>query len=212
MGKGVGRFQGRLNIFGLIMWAEFLSFLRHEIEADAAKPYWLGSFAQYAAPIENGFRSSLTGVYVPPQPYIGPAIKMAQAQHQGGGISLMGRSGTGARAGLYEGGKYMSSIKAFARGDIAGRVARVGAGRESSKFFWGTLSDPQRNIVEGIMNDAKRFAKKLVPVDTGVLRASIQTGATEADLRMRSITAGLNRVELKQLGEAEAARRLYGMA
>jgi hypothetical protein len=194
------------------MWAEFLNFLRHEIEKDAAKAYWVGSFAQYAAAIEKGFTSSLTGTAVPPQPYIGPAIRMAQAQHQGGGPNIFTSHGTGVRAGLYEGGKFVSTIKAFYRGDVVGRVARVGAGREASKFFWGTLRDPEKNIVEGFMNDVKRFAKKVVPVDKGVLKASIQTGATEYDLKRRSVQAGLNRVELMGLGADEAMRRLYGVA
>lgn len=210
MGKTVGRFQGGLNVFGLIMWAEFLSFLRHEIEMDAAKPFWVGSFAQYAAAIENGFNSSLGGGrFVPGRPYFAPAIKMAQAGAEGAPLSLTGSGGSGARSGLYEGGKYVSSIKAFARGDVAGRYARIGAGRESSKFFWGTLRDPERNVVEGFVEQIRRHAKKLVPVDKGVLRASIQVGATEADLKKNSVKSGLNRIALKQLSDAEAQRRLY---
>ena len=211
-GKGVGRFQGSLSVFGLIMWAEFLSFLRHEIEKDAARPYWVGSFATYAAAIEKGFTSSLTGTQVPAQPYFDPAVRMTTAGHQGGGLpSLAGRHGSGVRSGLYEGGKYVSSIKAFARGDIVGRVARVGAGQQASKFFWGTLRDPERNIIEGFMLDIKRQAKRLVPVDKGVLRASIQTGATEAELKLNSVKAGLTRIDQMGLSIAEAERRLYGM-
>lgn len=209
-GKGVGRFQGGLSVFGLIMWAEFLSFLRTEIEKDAAKPYWVGSFAQYAAAIENGFTSSFGGgTQVPPRPFIAPAVRMAAAAHQGQSVSLMGHSGSGLRSGLYEGGKYVSSIKAFARGDIVGRVARVGAGRESSKFFWGTLRDPEKNIIEGYMKTVQKFAKKIVPVDKGVLRASIQVGGSEAELKANSVKSGLNRIALKRLPDSEAQRRLY---
>lgn len=211
-GKGVGRFQGGLSIFGLIMWAEFLNFLRHEVEKDTAKPYWVGTFATYAAAIENGFTSNLHGARaVAAQPYLMPAVKMVSAQYGGGGPSLLSAHGTGLRSGLYEGGKFISTIQGFARGDVVGRVARVSAGRESSKFFWGTLRDPERNIVEGFMESIKAQAKKLVPVDTGTLRASIQTGATEEELRYNSVKAGLNRITLKNMPVSEAVRRLYGV-
>lgn len=206
-GKSFGFMKATFGVVGMVAFAEFLHLLKQYIAVKSSEPIWLGTMADYATEINEGF-TDLGGKHHPARPFWDKAILTAEhvrsksrvftgyfkppaidLSERGGGVTI-GSATAGTRAGLYEGQKFIGDIQAFARGDIA-RIARREAGRETASFFWGTLSEKTRNPLEKFARIAVREARKnctdMGILDKGVLRASITYGLTEFQFKQNSL-------------------------
>lgn len=192
LGKGLGRTMGSLNVFGLIAWAQFLNFLTNSLRAEMAEPVWFGSFASYAAGWEYGFtQGPAANIPSAPRPYFHPAIRKVQAEMFGGQRAKTPTNMP--RSGLYSGGQHVADISALIKGDIGGRVARRAAGRETSRFFWGALMNPDKNIMESfakaVVREARRNIRTVGLVKTGALKNSITWADSIGELKAKSYKA-----------------------
>lgn len=195
VGRGTSKLM-QMNVFGLIMWAEFFGFLNTAVQAAAAKDVWVGTFTPYAAGYEFGFRNPVGKRRR--RPYFFQAVEQAAMEAKFG----RSRSGRGAslsvsRSGVYVGGRFFADIRAVARGSVVQRGARRVAGREISRFFWGTLKNPNRNVNHAIANRiitlSRRAARSDNLVDTGALVMSIQQADSLSGLRAKSILNAIQR-------------------
>lgn len=218
-GRIAGRITGGLGIAGLVLWAEALSFIRRTIQQAMAKTYYVGTTASYARAWEWGhkrhnFDGTITQV-APRQTFI-PAIIIFQARLRGVSAGHFSKS-PGLRSGLYQGGRYASDVNAFYRGNIGGRLARRGAGRETARMLWGTLRNPDKNIFEDWANEIQSIIRHNIMmqdlVDTGALYYSWQTGPTKQEVADISRRAAATRIGIvgrhsgKKLTHAEFLRK-----
>jgi hypothetical protein len=173
-GSQIGPLQGGLSIWGLVMYAEFLTFLKRLMDKKAEHEVYLASAATYAAAWEFGHRNAFleaigANPWVSPRPYFFRAPLEVQ--------------------------------KAFAKGDILGRGARRMAGRASASFFWGTLMRPGNNPVHAFMEmvrmQVRRNIKEMALIDTGVLRESFMLGDTLEEALENSRKAIIDRLGKK---------------
>lgn len=193
IGKGAGMALGGLNVWGLIMWAQFFNFLNNQIRADASKPMVVGTFASYAAGYEYGFTNP-PGSYIEnqPRPFFWPAVKeVRNKMFKGQGPQIPKR--VGARSGLYQGGQFALDMKNLVNGNIGQRAVRRGAGAETSAFFWGSLMNPDKNVMESFVKLIVRQARKNVESqglkDTGALKNSITWAEDFNELKQKSYKA-----------------------
>lgn len=213
-GAQLGGFQGGLSVFGLIMYAEFLVYLKNLIDDKASKDVYLASTATYAAAWElghyNEFLASIGGnPWVSPKPYFFRAPLEVQNPSSAFTAFEMPRIPKASRSGLYEGQRYVGDIRAFASGDIIGRGARRAAGRASASFFWGTLMKPGNNPVWHFMlmvqKQVRRNIREVGLVDTGALKESFQLGLSLEEALAKSRTAMLERLD--KVGRSSMASR-----
>lgn len=194
VGRGVSKiFQ--MNVFGLIMWAEFFAFLNGAIQVAAAKDVWVGTVVPYAAGYEFGFANPVGRRTR--RPYFFDAVAQMQQEFRFGGS----RGGAGllsvSRSGVYSQGRFLADIRSVARGRVVARGIRRVAGREASKLFWGSLRNPQRNILHAQANRIITLARRNVRgqelIDTRALLMSIQQGDSFTQMRTRSLTEAIAR-------------------
>lgn len=205
-GKFTGAVKAHFGLFGMVAFAEFLAFFKGWIQHKAARPTWVGTNCRYALLIDQGWhdpRPNAKNPTHPPTFYFTGAIAEARSGKNKAfsgifktpnfaprGSGLGGRL-TGARSGLYEGQKFIGDFRAFVTGDIVGRSIRREAGRGIAGFFWGTLRNPHKNVLEPlayqIAMGARRNLKTKNINDTGTLSASITIGSSEMDLIERSL-------------------------
>lgn len=208
-GKAVGGVNMVLGVFGLLAWAEFFNWLTDQIRIDAAEPRAVGSFASYAAGYELGFENPPgSGIENQPRPFFGPAIQKIQNQFFSG--SGPQKPFSLDRSGLYVEGKFLTDLRSVVRGDIPGRVGRRGAGAATSRFFWGALTNPDKNFLETLAKRIAREARKNIEqqglVDTGALKASmtwaedIDSLRSKSHRRIASAAAGDPRID-RRFGE-----------
>ncbi len=227
-GKTTGMVKAHFGLFGMIALAEFLTFFKGWINFKSAQPVWVGSIANYASYIDNGWVNPNTGkVYEPSSFFTQAVFDTVQGRGENKAFknlfkipSFVNKSGgLRTRAGLYEGQKFVSDFHGFFTGDIVGRSVRREAGRGIASFFWGTLRDPHKNILEGMAQEVVRrsrhnllhasvdWVEDGVIEDTGVLRASMAYGVGEDQFiqnswkqaRTQMARAGTTHLETKKL-------------
>ena len=190
LGRGAGlithKAQSWMGLWGLVAVAQGIALVQNLIQVQAAKETWMGSLVNYSQAVERGHEGVVSQ---PPTYFFSRAITEASAKRFGGSFGKgmfapprMGTRGgvvTRARGGLYSGQKFIGDFGALWRGDIASRVIRRESGRQVASFFWGTLSDPKRNILRTYAYDVVRLARKNLRehnpklIDTGALYASL---------------------------------------
>lgn len=199
-GKATGMMGAWVGIWGLVMWAQGLDFIRHMVEQAAKRDAWLVTTSKYARSWEEGFTHNWTAKTYAPRPTLIPALAMHSAVSMGAAamptIKSSGKSKsaiTSLRSGLYEGGKFYSSIQAIYKGNAVRRGAQVMAGSETTKFLWGTLRDPMKNVNEVNALQVRRLIRMYIVgqglVDTGALYQSWQIGASKEEATRKSLAA-----------------------
>lgn len=216
IGSATGKAMVSMNVAGLMMWGQFLAFLRENIEQAMAEDVWLGTIVSYAAGYELGFTDPSGGRHR--RQYFFSGIRRAQRNNYripkseaGGAVAAAteaeleaaemagGRGGSGSetvklsRSGLYLGGRFAADIRSIFHGRVTARVARRFAGQEASRFFWGTLSNPEKNVLMVFAVSAKREIRRNIKaqglVDTGALLNSIAIGKSEREMKKNSFWA-----------------------
>lgn len=198
-----------LNVWGLVLWGEFLNEFRNQIHLYNAREVWLGTVISYAAGYEYGFR--VTSGERRRRPYFWRGVIDATVARQLGSrmnftpLSL-------SRSGLYSGGRFLADARAIRKGlgGIGMRGVRRSTGAQASRLFWGTLRNPQFNVLHAIAEDARfRIIKNIEAqglVESGALKASIAIGSTFAEMAQNS-----QRQVLKAFkGRVPNARHLFG--
>lgn len=203
LGRAAGRAAGMMNMWmgmwGLVLWAQGIAFIRQLVEEGAKKDYYLGTTATYAEPWEYGHVNTWTGKQMAARPTYGPALHLYKMVQLGvatlPGLSTsttkrMPNATTTARSGLYSSGKFQTTIQRFAKGDVGGRIATQMAGAESTRFIWGVLRNPNKNVNEIAAKTVRRIIRSYIIgqslYDTGALFMSWETGASEKEMRYRS--------------------------
>lgn len=206
VGRGTSSLM-KMDVWGLVMWAEFFGWLNTAVQVGASKDVFVGTALPYAAGYEFGFQNP-SGRRTR-RPYFFPAVTQVTAETRfgRGGGSFLSLSGLGpSRSGVYVGGRFFADIRSIANGSVGQRLARRQAGGEISRFFWGTLADPTRNVNEAIANRiialSRRAARADDLVDTSALVMSIVQGNSFEEWRQKSLSEGLKR--------SRAAGRLTG--
>lgn len=181
--RAAGRFLGKslfgMNIFGLIMWAEFFTWLRNAVELAAGKDFWVGTVLAYAPGYEFGFTNPVGQRRH--RPFFFDARDRVLTERTFGS-RLRAQPISGSRSGIYAGGRFLADIRSVANGRIVARAGRRAAGAAASRFFWGTLAHPDRNIFELMARRTQMLARENIQaqglIDSGALWESIQTGPT----------------------------------
>jgi hypothetical protein len=203
LGRAAGRAAGAMNMYmgmwGLVMWAQGIAYIRQMVENGAKKDYYLGTTATYAEPWETGHTNTWTGKSMPARPTYGPALDLYRRVQLGTAVlpglstrvtKRMPNPTTTMRSGLYSMGKFQTTIKRFYRGDIGGRIATQMAGAESTRFIWGVLRNPNKNVNEIAAKTVRRIIRSYIIgqslYDTGALFLSWETGPDEKIMRYRS--------------------------
>lgn len=198
IGRLAGRALGGMNVWGLIMWAQFFHFLTRQIRIDAAKPAYFGTFASYAAGWELGFtRGPAKHIPDAPRPYMRPAIRKVTAEMFGGKGVQTPPKGAILRSGLYVGGKFTLDMRSLIKGQVGERAVRRASGAETSRFFWGALMNPDKNVMESYAKLVVRHARKNVDnwdythpeKVTGALKNSITWASSMEQLKAKSHAA-----------------------
>lgn len=191
VGRAAGKFQAGMSVHNLIIYASFIRWMRESIENAYKKPVYVVNAMRYAPLYESGFppgyqttrmrgppgyRFWASGLEETLNPMNDPSAQIPKLKLN--------------RAGLYIGGRFAADIKAIYRGRITDRLARRASGREVTKFFWGTLRNPTRNVVEVI---AKRFVANVRRnirgfdlVDTLAMTMAVQMGDSIEDALAKS--------------------------
>jgi len=219
-GKTTGFVKASFGLWGMIALAEFLTFFKGWLNVKSAQTVWVGSLANYASYIDKGWHDPRTGKVYEPSMFFTKAVQDMMASRGENKAfknlfkvpSFVGAHGNiRARAGLYEGQKFVSDFHGFFTGDIVGRAVRREAGRGIASFFWGTLRDPKRNILEGMAQEVVRNARRNLLnasvgwaedgkiEDTGMLRASMAYGVGEEEFIQKSWNQA--RVALSRVGK-----------
>lgn len=210
-GRGLGKMSAGMTIANLFIWAEFLQFMRQAIEGMNAKPVYVVTMMRYAWGYNKGFKTIPTSPKRPGPPGFGFWDKGVEAAVRGDESSSSGgRAGSGVginRSGIYQGGRYMADIRSVYKGDVAGRFARRTAGAETSRFFWGTLANPDRNVMEVFAKRAvkniRRNIRDIGLVDTGALAMSVQWGNSIEEAREKSRNAAISKLNSAGITSSE---------
>lgn len=171
----------RMNIWGLILWGEFLNEFRNQIQLYNAREVWLGSALVYAGLYELGFQRPSGGHRR--REWFFPAVQQALLERKFGSGFDLGISGF-SRSGLYESGRFVADLRAIKGGipTLGARAIRRSTGKQASRLFWGTLRNPKFNVLHAIAMRAQVLAQQNLEsqglVASGMLKASVALGNT----------------------------------
>ncbi len=198
-----------LNVWGLVLWGEFLNEFRNQVQLYNAREVWLGTIISYARGYEYGFTDESGQRRRRPYFWNG-VIDATIARQLGSKINFTPLSVS--RSGLYSGGRFVADARAIKKGlgGIGMRGIRRSSGAQASRLFWGTLRNPQFNVLHAIAEDARRRIMRNIEaqglVDTGALKFSIAIGSTFAEMANNS-----QKQVLKAFGgRIPKARHLFG--
>lgn len=221
IGRIAGKGQAGLGIFGLAAWAQFFNWLTNAIKREAAEPTYIGTVDATAAGYELGFTNTpqnpkLEENWGPPGiKFLQQGVEFAQAQMKGTPAKLPS-SIKPDRSGIYSGHKLMADIRTMTRGDFAHRAVRRAAGRETTRFFWGALSNPDANVLESFARNIVRFSRAVlddsrlnVDGSTGWSKGGLRASITWADSKDRLAEKSENAIR-RELGDDPSVERKIG--
>jgi hypothetical protein len=234
-GKATGMVKAHFGLWGMIALAEFLAFFKGWIQFKASREVWVGTLANYASYIDGGWVDTHSGRIMEPSRFFSKAVQdVVEGRSSNKAFSNLfkppafidKRGNVRLRAGLYEGQRFVSDLHGFYTGDIVGRAGRREAGRGIASFFWGTLRNPKRNILEGMAAEVVRNARRNLLnsdvewapdgeiKDTGMLIASMAYGVGEEEFihkswqqaRVALSRAGKTHLEAQKLDISKSGR------
>lgn len=187
VGRAAGKFQAGLSVHNLIIYAQFIRWVREAVEDKYKKPVYVVNPMKYAPLYEAGFPPGFqtTRMKGPPGYRFWSDAIVQTFSFSGGGGSKKAPQLKFNRSGLYIAGRFAADIRAIYKGKMVARLARRSSGRELTRFFWGTLRNPKRNVFETL---AARFVANVRRnirnadggplVDTEAMVMSTQMGST----------------------------------
>jgi len=208
-GMVLGKANAWMGLWGMVAVAQGVALVQNLIQANAAKETWVGSILNYSQAVNSGHQGV---VPMEATNFFSDAIQTASDERFGnkfgkGFVTLpsLGKRGNAisrARGGLYSGQKFIGDFGSLYRGDIPARLVRRESGRQVASFFWGTLADPNQNVLKSYAYDITRHARRNLKKDN-----LIDTGALYASLAV----SDLGRAEFIERSIKQTAERLHAV-
>lgn len=201
LGRGVSRPMVGMDVGNILFWAASLDWIRVAVRRAAAKDVWIVNQMKYSKGYNQGFvdpEQVAKGLTTTGYKFWERGIQTAFRNLAAGDRRTFYGRGSNVRSGLYSGGRFIADMKAITNGSLGARMVRRTAGRSASRFFWGTISNPQYNYMEKIAEECVkeiRYNIRQVPLwDTGALTMATQWGNSLQEAKNKSRQAARLRI------------------